>query len=271
MTKDFAVQRYVMPTDVTDDYLERTRHSIEGGEGIELAIDRPEKLNALPVRSVDTLTEQFEGIERGDADVVTITGRGGDFCVGADLGEMDSHDAEEAVASANRLHRLVDAMRTCPLPIVAAVRGRAFGIGFVLCMASDVVVAGDGAEFGLQEVRLGIPVGGYSTALLPAIVGEMRARRWLLTGTPVSAAEAATAGFVTRAVSPDEVDDAVAAEAASFASNSATAIDLLKTQLADPVAGRDPAAVRANEVEAIRTAFAEGDANERIGEFLSAK
>lgn len=258
-----------MSEEETDQYLELTHRSSEAFDEVAIAIDRPEKLNALPAASVETLIGWLERVERGDADVVTIGGRGGEFCVGADLGEMDDEDPEGAVASADRLHRLVDAIRGCPLPVVAAVDGRAFGIGFVLCMAADAVVAAEGAEFGLQEIRLGIPVGGYSTALLPAIVGEMRARRWLLSGEAIPAVEAEAAGFVSRCVPTGDLRAAVEAEASRLAANSATAIDLMKTQLADRVGGRDPATVREREVDAIRTAFAEGDAGERIAAFLS--
>jgi enoyl-CoA hydratase/carnithine racemase len=258
-----------MTEDLANGHVKRIQRSIDGGDEIALAMDRPDKLNALPAASIETLIDQVEDIEQSDGDVVTITGRGGNFCVGADLDEMDTIDADEAVETANRLHRLVDAMRNCPLPILTAVQGRAYGVGFIICMASDIIVAGDGADFGLQEVKLGIPVGGYSTALLPAIVGETRARQWMLTGSTVPATDAATAGFVTQVVPSEDVMDVTASLANRLASNSSTVIGLLKSQLANSGNGRELAEIRENEAEAIRTAFLEGDATERIREFHS--
>lgn len=260
-----------MTDDLVDVHLERSRRTIDGGSEIVILIDRPEKLNALPAATTEALAAQFEGIDQTDGDIVTVRGQGDDFCVGADLGEMDAISAEESVESAARLHRLVDAMRSCPLPILAAVQGRAFGAGFILCMAADVVVAEEDAEFGLQEVTLGIPVGGYSTELLPMIVGEKRAREWLLTGSVVSAVDADIAGFVTQVAPPNEFAATVSSYTDSLASNSASAIELLKAQLTNSGRRRNPSEVRASETSAIRTAFTEGDAGERIQKFLTSE
>src|SRR5699024_9710166 len=119
---------------------------------------RPAKLNALPDGSLDAIVDFFDGVDSSDADVVTVGGEGEHFCVGADINELGSSEDNDHAASAARVQRLVDSIRRCPLPVVAGVRGRAFGAGFLLCLGVDLVVAAKDASFSLPEIRLGLPV-----------------------------------------------------------------------------------------------------------------
>ena len=103
------------------------------------------------------------------------------------------------------------------MPTIAAVDGVALGGGFELALACDLIVAGEGATFGLPEVRIGIFPGGGSTQTLTWLVGPARARDVILTGRRLTAAEAEAWGVVARVVEAGHARDAAVALAASIA------------------------------------------------------
>jgi enoyl-CoA hydratase len=250
-----------------DPYVTVNRVTRAGSTVVEIVLDRPEKLNALPGDSIETLAEVFESITTDSGAAAVLTGAGGEFCVGADVSEFDLESEDAFAASAAGTHRLVEAIQGCPLAVITRVNGRAFGIGFLLCMAADVVVAREDAEFGLQEVQLGIPVAGFATTMLPRVVGDHRAREWLFTGTPVAAEEAERTGFVTRIGTAETLDDAVDEYVTQFGSNSEAAIELLKSRMEIVPSIDDVEPIRDREREDIRRAFRDGDLRERIGDF----
>lgn len=244
------------------------RRSVEGTDVVDVTLNRPAKLNALPTASLEALIGVVGDVTREEADVLVLTGAGGEFCVGVDVEELAEGESEGHAAAADRMHRLVDSIRSCPVPVVAAVPGRAFGAGFLACMAADVVLADADAAFGLQEVNLGIPVAGYATTVLPRLVGEHRAREWLFTGSTVSASEAADTGFVASVASDDELDAIETEYVRELGDSSSTAIALLKDRMAPAAGSADGSHVREREARDIETAFESGDAEERIRDVL---
>lgn len=236
----------------------------QGADRLDVWLDRPEKLNALPASSVESLADTFAAVTTDTTPVVVVRGRGDHFSVGADLAELEPETASERRATATRYMDLVASVRECPAPVVAGVQGRAIGAGFLLALAADFVVARPEATFSIPEVGLGMPVSGFATSLLPTLVGEHVARDWLFTGRDVDAAEAADVGFVSRltATLDDELDDLVA----TLAANSSSAIAMLKSRMAPPAADVDD--VREAEAEAMERAFTDGDAHERIEAYL---
>lgn len=235
-------------------------------------LDRPEKANAVTNRTVAMLASNVEALDRDDADVIELVGEGGTFCGGADLAAFRPNDVDEegestttyAIESVTGLQRVVDALRECPLPVIAAVMGRSVGAGMHLCLGADIVLAAEDATFAAPEVALGMPAGGYLPTLLSAVVGEQVAREWLLTGEEVDAATAADAGFVSRVVPADDLDLALDEYVMTLAENSGFAIAELKARLADPELRSNPAALREAEREAMGKAFRDGDAIKRI-------
>lgn len=232
-----------------------------------VTLNRPNRLNALTPEQTADFVDIFASFEPDTADAVVVTGAGDDFCTGADVSRLDP--GGDGGFEAGRMQELVDSLRECPLPVVARVQGRAFGAGFMLCLGSDVVVAAPDAQFGLQEVKLGMPVEGYVTTLLPRIIGELRAREWLLTGAVVSADRAKEAGLVSRVVSVDDIDDEVGSFVSQFAENSTAAIATLKERMADPTAAHSRSAVREEERDALRRAYESPEVRERIEELLN--
>lgn len=231
----------------------------------EVQLSRPEKRNALPMETIAALAALFESIEQRDGSAVAVTAAGEDFSLGADVADLDPDGLSDPAALATPLQDLVVAMRGCPLPVVAGVQGRAYGAGFLLCLGADLVVASDDATFGLPEVDLGIPVAGFATTLLPRLVGERRARRWLLTGSDVDAGTAAEAGFVTETAPSDALEDALDELLDELVDGSPSAIAALKTRLA-PIEPPSLERARSDEQEAMRAAYEDGDAAERIRE-----
>lgn len=173
-------------------------------DGVALVtIDRP-PVNALGLPLIGRLVES---LERLDADAacrcIVLTGAGRAFSAGADIREMAAETAPGLLAgdpfsSWDRIAR----MRK---PIVAAVRGYAFGGGCELAMACDMIVAADDAVFGQPEVKLGIIPGVGGTQRLTRALGKAKAMELILTGANLPAREAEARGLVTRVVPPAEV------------------------------------------------------------------
>jgi enoyl-CoA hydratase len=169
-----------------------------------VTIDRQDALNAL---SFDLLEELADALESLDADpacrAIVLTGAGTRaFAAGADIRELAGQTpvrlaAEDRFSSWNR----IDAIRA---PLIAAVRGFALGGGCELAMACDIIVAGEDAEFGQPEIRLGVMPGAGGTQRLTRAIGKARAMELILTGRTLPAREAETMGLVARVV-PSEV------------------------------------------------------------------
>lgn len=252
-----------------DDFLTTERTSAGDADVLRVTLDRPEKLNALPLASLEALTAVAAGIEVDDVDALVLRGRGGDFCAGVDL--TDVPGGESVTEGGRVMHDLVEALRSCPVPVLTAVEGRAFGAGFMLCLGADVVLAAEGASLGLQEVDLGIPIAGYVTTILPRSVGEHRARDWLLTGREVPAVEAERAGLVSRVVPAGDLGRAIADVLATLATSSPDAVALLKDRLAAPTGApgeRDEwDRLAERELADMRTAARDGDLDDRLASF----
>lgn len=198
---------------------------------LTLTLDRAPKRNALNGAIIEGL---HAGLERADLDaevrVVALRGAGKDFCAGADLDELlasADRGMAENEADAKRLGALFERMRALPKPVVAVVQGRALAGGAGLATACDIVVAGDGAQFGYPEVQRGF-VPAMVMAILYRLAGEKLALDLVLTGRVLSAQEARAAGLVTRVVPDAELDREAAAITRQLTGASASALALTK-------------------------------------------
>jgi methylglutaconyl-CoA hydratase len=198
---------------------------------LTLTLDRAPKRNALNAAIIEGL---HAGLERADLDadvrVVALRGAGKDFCAGADLDELlasADRSMAENEAGAMRLGALFMRMRDLPKPVVAVVQGRALAGGAGLATACDIVVAGEGAQFGYPEVQRGF-VPAMVMAILRRLVGEKLALDLVLTGRLLSAEEARAAGLVTRVVPDADLDREAAAITRQLAGAGASALALTK-------------------------------------------
>jgi len=205
------------------------------GPILRIALNRPEKRNAIDELAIAELRAAIEGVsDNADVRVVMISGNGPDFCAGMDLnamaesGDTSKNDgALEFLESAERLADLYRALRDCPMPVIAAVKGRSLGGGCGLAMACDVILAAESAKFGFPEVNIGF-VPAIVMSLLRRSVGEKRAFDLLALGEPVTAREAFDLGMITRVYPDSEFDTSVAAYVAALAAKSASAMELTK-------------------------------------------
>lgn len=190
------------------------------GATLVLTMNRPEAKNAL---SLPLLVGLYDGWLEADADdtirSVVLTGAGGDFCAGMDLKAlagkgMAGDQYRDRLKADPDLHWKAMLRHHRPRkPVIAAVEGYCVAGGTEILQGTDIRVAGEGATFGLFEVKRGLfPIGG-STVRLPRQIPRTHALEMLLTGRPYAAEEAARIGLVGRVV-PDGTALAVALEIA---------------------------------------------------------
>ncbi|HZT70737.1 MAG TPA: enoyl-CoA hydratase-related protein [Terriglobia bacterium] len=172
-----------------------------------VTLNRPQKLNALNRKALEELKACFEAIQT-DPEVkgVILTGAGGKaFAAGADIDELAVLTPFDAREMSLRGQALMNAIENLGKPVIAAVNGFALGGGCELAMACTLRMASDNALFGQPEVKLGIIPGYAGTQRLPRLVGKGRALELMLTGEPISAAEAWRIGLVNQVVSPSDL------------------------------------------------------------------
>src|SRR5271156_6716751 len=212
----------------------RHEERLEGGRLARLTIDNASKRNSL---NRDLMAEIIEAADGLAADpqlrLVVLTGAGRRaFVGGADIGEIAALDRESAREFITLVHRCCNAFRRLPVPVIARIDGYALGAGLELACACDLRVASDRSAFGMPEVRIGIP-SVVEAALLPKLIGQGRARRLLLTGETIGAAEALAWGLVDIVVPPGGLDDAVDRLAGSILAAGPQAIRLQKLLILD--------------------------------------
>lgn len=166
------------------------------GPVLRVTLTRPERRNAFDAALIRDLTDAFRDV--GDVRAVVLSGEGESFCAGADVDWQRSAidlSYEENVEDALRLYRMLDAIDSCPAPVVAPVQGYALGGGSGLVCCTDVAVAAPDATFGFSEVKLGIVPGVISPFVFPRI-GTAAARRFFVTGERFDAETALRIGLV---------------------------------------------------------------------------
>lgn len=179
-------------------------------------LNRPDKRNALSVPMRRLLVQALQALDEDDT-VRAIVLAGGDtiFAAGADLAEIEQASAIDMVLRAT--HRMWSAIARLHKPMIAAVRGAAYGGGFELALHADLIVAGSAARFGLPEIKVGLMPGAGGTQRLLRLLGRQRTLMLLLTGESLSAAEAQSIGIVNSVVPAAEVDAAAVDLAARVA------------------------------------------------------
>ena len=175
-------------------------------EGVALLrLNRPQVHNVLNLQLRRELAKAFTKLDADPAiRVVVLGGNERSFCAGADLNEYVDADPVEIIG--RQMGRLWDAIGACRKPVIAAVRGYALGGGCELAMHADIIIAGEGAQFGQPEVKVGIMPGGGATQRLTRAVGKFAAMKILLSGEPFDAASALTMGLVSEVVPDTQVE-----------------------------------------------------------------
>ena len=179
-----------------------------GGARIaRVTVDNAQRLNCLSTPLNLRLADAFTTLGAdGALRAVVLTGAGARaFIGGADLNELEGLCADSARLYITRLHQACMAIRHCPVPVIGRINGFALGAGLEVAASCDMRAAAASAQFGMPEVRMGIP-SVIEAALLPGLIGWGRTREMLLTGAIYSASEALAMGLVEKVVPAGDLD-----------------------------------------------------------------
>ncbi|KMO15288.1 enoyl-CoA hydratase/isomerase family protein [Methylobacterium indicum] len=197
-------------------------------------LNRPQAANAMNTRMGEELLDLFERFQLDTDGVraIVVTGTGDKaFCAGGDLKERNGMTDAQWLRQHAMFERMLRAVVACPLPLIGAVNGAAFGGGCELAAALDFTYAAESARFALTEVTLGIMPGAGGTQNLPRALGERRAKEIILTGLPFTAREACDWGLVNRVLPQADLLEATLATARRIASNAPIAVRQAKQSI----------------------------------------
>lgn len=165
-----------------------------------IAVNRPDKLNALDAATLDALHAAFDqAAQDPNVRVVVLTGAGPKaFVAGADIAQMSGLSAVEGRDFSLRGQRMMRRVEKMPKPVIAMVNGFALGGGLELAMCCHLRIAADTAKVGQPEINLGLIPGFGGTQRLIRLAGRAAALELCLTGAPIDAARALQLGVVNR-------------------------------------------------------------------------
>jgi enoyl-CoA hydratase/carnithine racemase len=237
---------------------------------VTVTLNRPDRKNAANGQLWSELLTVLREIG-GQADdrVVVITGAGGDFCSGADVGDMRGGDGPQphTLAAMRHVGDIALAVRRLPQPTIAKVRGVAVGAGMNLALLCDLTVAGDTARFSEIFARRGLTIDFGGSWVLPRRVGLHRAKELALFADIIDAAEAERIGLVNRVVPDAELDAFVDDWARRLAAGPPIALAQTK-RLLDNAIGITLEQALDEEGAAQSINFATGDTAEAVRAFL---
>jgi enoyl-CoA hydratase len=191
-----------------------------------VTINRPKLLNALSTQTIDELRRAVLALKHDAGIRVAILTGAGDkaFAAGADITELAELTPASGREHVRRGQHVLDLIEQLGKPVIAAVNGYALGGGCELAMACTMRIAAESAKLGQPEINLGLIPGYAGTQRLSRLIGRGRALEMLLTGEPVSAAEALRLGLVNRVVAPAELMPAARTLAATIAAKPPIAV-----------------------------------------------
>ena len=194
---------------------------------VSVTMNRPDSANALNTAMGLDLFHFFEAAAMHDAGVrcIILTGAGDKaFCAGGDLkernGMTDAAWREQHVV----FERMARAILACPVPVIAAVNGAAYGGGLEIAACCDFIYASSTARFALPETRLGIIPGAGGTQTIARAIGERRVKELIFSAEPFDADSAAAWGLVNKVCSPGKLSVAVLGRAQLIAANAPMAV-----------------------------------------------
>ncbi len=192
-----------------------------------ITINRPSKLNALNLETIQELHKAFKTCnDSKKIKVIILTGSGEKaFVAGADISEFANFSVKQGKALSKKGQKSIfDFIENLSTPVIAAVNGFALGGGLELAMACHFRVASDNAKMGLPEVSLGVIPGYGGTQRLPQLIGKGRAFELIVTAGMIDAQKALNYGLVNHVVTQDELIPLCEKIAGRIANNSSVAI-----------------------------------------------
>ncbi len=198
-----------------------------------VSLDRRRRLNAMDETMLLELGQTFRELDQDESvRAIVLAARGLVFSAGFDIEWMAGKDAETMIRVLPTVEAVFDTIEDCAKPVVAAVHGAAMGGGLLLTLVADLCLAAEGATFGAPEVKIGIFPNLRLIPRLERIAGLRAAKRIVLLGEPVDAAEARSLGLVDRVVPGSELRAEAQTLAEQLAGLPSTAVQAAKATFA---------------------------------------
>ncbi|HMF56708.1 MAG TPA: enoyl-CoA hydratase-related protein [Pyrinomonadaceae bacterium] len=233
-----------------------------------ITINRPEKRNALNIKTREEGASALEELREDDSvGVVVFTGAGDKaFIAGADIAEFAGRTAltQRAVMLGRSLFTAID---TFPKPVIAMVNGYCLGGGCELALSCDLRIASEAASFGQPEINLGIIPGGGGTQRLTRLVGEGKAMEMILTGEIINAETALRYGLVNMVVPASDLEAKTMDIANRIAEKSPIALRMAKEAVKLASRSNLDEGLR-REVDLFALCFSSEDKDEGVNAFL---
>jgi enoyl-CoA hydratase/carnithine racemase len=199
-----------------------------------VTLARPDKKNAITQAMYAVLAEATERAKTDpDVRVILFRGEGDSFCAGNDIGDFIAIGSQTDEPLDMSVFRFLKALAELDRPAVAAVKGRAVGIGLTLLLHCDMVVVADDALLSVPFVNLALAPEAASTLLLPAVIGHQRAFEMFALGEPITGRQALDRGLANRAVPAGQVDEEALRLAALLATRAPGSIRSTKRLMRD--------------------------------------
>jgi len=202
---------------------------------VTVTMNRPERRNAANAKMLEELHPVFAEVEdEPDDRAMILTGAGGAFCTGADLGDPNGPASDPTRSGLSRMRRLGNvalALHRISKPTIAKVDGFAVGAGCSLALGCDLIVCSETAKLSMIFSKRGLSLDNGASWLLPRLVGMAKAKEIALFGGMWSGAEALEMGLVNRVLPADEIDAFVDDWAATLAAGPPLALSMTKTLL----------------------------------------
>jgi enoyl-CoA hydratase/carnithine racemase len=240
---------------------------------VRLTIDNPAKRNALDHPILDAITATLAELGTADSDArcVIVTGTGGMFSAGYDIGEIPDEEFEQRAEAlvAHPFTEAIEALEAFPYPTLAALPGHTIGGGLELALACDLRVAKDNIKLGMPPAKLGLVYSHTGLRRFIDAIGAARTRELFLLGRYIGAATAEQWGLVNRAVPAQELDAVTLELAGEMAGNAPLSQTGNKRVIAALLDGRDGLTeeLEAELIELRRASFASHDLREGMAAF----
>ena len=239
-----------------------------------ITFNRPKLFNAYSEQMTRELKLAVDDVGKDDTvRILVLKGAGDNFLAGADITMLNSWTKIATEQGWEKVKEILDnhfsptLLEKLPKPVIAAIDGRAWGMGSEIAIACDIRICTTRASFAQPEITLGVITGGGASQRLPRLVGKAKAMEMILTGAPINAEEAYKWGLVNKIVEPEELDAAVAKIAKSIMAKSTEMVKYSK-QCVNLVLDHDLYSGIQKELTNFAKVFAMPDAKEGTTAFL---
>ena len=209
----------------------KTLSFVRRGRILEITMNRPATLNAVDELMHEELAHVFTDASNDEgSDIVVLSGAGRAFSSGGDVAFFQKMIDEPASfeKTAREAKQIVFSLLDCEKPVIAKLNGHATGLGATIALFCDIVYAADSAKIGDPHVSVGLVAGDGGAVIWPQLIGYARAKEYLMTGSLMTASEAAGMGLINHVVPLADLDARVAQFADGLAAGAIKAIKWTK-------------------------------------------